>query len=88
MYFTLHFIHATFCIEPRNTNIVVADKQGETEVNKLVPVQLPSGAIRTAWALKTNPDKLGKQVIIQANLENYFSTPGLKSPTSITEVGK
>lgn len=71
-----------------DTNIVVADKQGETEVNKLVPVQLPSGAIRTAWALKTNPDKLGKQVIIQANLENYFSTPGLKSPTSITEVGK
>lgn len=71
-----------------DTNIVIADKQGETEVSKLVPVQLPSGAIRTAWALKTNPDKLGKQVIIQANLENYFSTPGLKSPTSITEVGK
>ena len=71
-----------------DTNIVIADKQGETEVSKLVPVQLPSGAIRTAWGLKTNPDKLGKQVVIQANLENYFSVPGLKSPTSITEVVK
>lgn len=71
-----------------DTNIVIADKQGEREVSKLVPVQLPSGAIRTAWGLKTNPDKLGKQVVIQANLENYFSVPGLKSPTSITEVVK
>lgn len=71
-----------------DTNIVIADQQGETEVGKLVPVQLPSGALRTAWGLKTNPDKLGKQVVIQANLENYFSVPGLKSPTSITEVAK
>lgn len=71
-----------------DTNIVIADKQGETEVDKFVPVQLPTGAIRTAWGLKTNPDKLGKLVVIQANLENYFSVPGLKSPTSITEVVK
>ncbi len=71
-----------------DTNIVIADKQGETEVSKLVPVKLPSGAIRTAWGLKTNPDKLGKQVVIQANLEKYFNVPGLKSPTSIIEVVK
>lgn len=69
-----------------NTNIVIADQQGETEVGKIVPVQLPTGAIRNAWQLTTNSDKLGKQVIIKANLENYFSVPGLKSPTSIIEV--
>lgn len=44
--------------------------------------------IRTEWGLKANPGKLGKQVLIQANLENYFSVPGLKSPTSIVEVAK
>lgn len=71
-----------------DTNIVIADQQNEADKSKLVPVQLPSGAIRTEWGLKTNPGKLGKQVLIQANLENYFSVPGLKSPTSIVEVAK
>lgn len=69
-------------------NIVIADQQNEADKSKLVPVQLPSGAIRTEWGLKANPGKLGKQVLIQANLENYFSVPGLKSPTSIVEVAK
>lgn len=72
----------------RDTNIVIADQQNEADKSKLVPVQLPSGAIRTEWGLKANPGKLGKQVLIQANLENYFSVPGLKSPTSIVEVAK
>lgn len=71
-----------------DTNIVIADQQNEADKSKLVPVQLPSGAIRTEWGLKANPGKLGKQVLIQANLENYFSVPGLKSPTSIVEVAK
>lgn len=71
-----------------DTNIVIADQQNEADKSKLVPVQLPSGAIRTEWELKANPGKLGKQVLIQANLENYFSVPGLKSPTSIVEVAK
>lgn len=71
-----------------DTKIVIADQQNEADKSKLVPVQLPSGAIRTEWGLKANPGKLGKQVLIQANLENYFSVPGLKSPTSIVEVAK
>ena len=71
-----------------DTNIVIADQQNEADKSKLVPVQLPSGAIRTEWGLKANPGKLGKQFLIQANLENYFSVPGLKSPTSIVEVAK
>lgn len=71
-----------------DTNIVIADQQNEADKSKLVPVQLPSGAIRTEWGLKANPGKLGKQVLIQANLENYFSVPGLKSPISIVEVAK
>lgn len=71
-----------------DTNIVIADQQNEADKSKLVPVQLPSGAIRTEWGLNANPGKLGKQVLIQANLENYFRVPGLKSPTSIVEVAK
>lgn len=69
-----------------DSNIVIADQQGESEVSKIVPVQLPAGAIRTAWELKSNPGNFGKLVIIKANLDKYFSVPGLKSPTSITEV--
>lgn len=41
-----------------DTNIVIADQQNEADKSKLVPVQLPSGAIRTEWGLKANPGKL------------------------------
>jgi uncharacterized protein len=64
-----------------DTNIAIADRPNETDPAKILPVQLPSGAIRTALNLKTNPENLGKKVQITGSLDAYFTTPGLKSPT-------
>jgi uncharacterized protein len=64
-----------------DTNIAIADQPNETDPAKILPVQLPSGAIRTALNLKATPENLGKKVQITGTLEAYFTTPGLKSPT-------
>ena len=68
------------------TNLMIADSVNETNVSKMLPVQLPNNSIRTEWNLVDNPDKLGVKVQITGNLEKYFTAPGLKSPTSIVEV--
>ncbi|MBE3570065.1 MAG: chitobiase/beta-hexosaminidase C-terminal domain-containing protein [Bacillales bacterium] len=69
-----------------DTNLALADNPNETDKSKIIPVQLPSGSIRTALNLKTNPANLGKKIQITGSLEAYFSVPGLKSPTSYTFV--
>ena len=51
-----------------------------------MPVQLPSGSIRTELNLKDHPENLGKKVQITGSLEAYFSVPGLKSPSNYTFV--
>ncbi|MFA5524145.1 MAG: DUF6359 domain-containing protein [Tissierellales bacterium] len=63
------------------TNIAMADSASETDVSRILPVQLPIGDIRTALNLVDNPDNLGKKVRITGTLMAYFSVPGLKSPT-------
>ncbi|WP_232722318.1 DUF6359 domain-containing protein [Geobacillus sp. Manikaran-105] len=65
-----------------DTNLALADNPNETDKSKIIPVQLPSGPIRTALNLKTNAANLGKKVQITGSLEAYFNVPGLKSPTS------
>ncbi|WP_409299401.1 endonuclease [Peribacillus sp. SCS-26] len=65
-----------------DTNLALADKPDETDRTKIIPVQLPSGAIRTDLNLKANPDNLGKKVQITGALEAYFATAGLKNPTA------
>lgn len=74
---------SNFTIE---TNMLIADTPNETDATQIIPVQLPSGSIRTDWNLKDHPENYQKQVIIEGKLEAYFNQPGLKSPTSITEV--
>lgn len=74
---------SNFTIE---TNMLIADTPNETDATQIIPVQLPSGSIRTDWNLKDHPENYQKQVIIEGKLEAYFLQPGLKSPTSITEV--
>lgn len=70
-----------------NSNIVIADTPDETDATKMIPVQLPNNSNeRTTWNLKDHPENFQKQVIIKGKLEAYFNQPGLKSPTSITEV--
>lgn len=69
-----------------DTNMLIADTPNETDATQIIPVQLPSGSIRTDWNLKDHPENYQKQVIIEGKLIAYFLQPGLKSPTSITEV--
>ncbi len=69
-----------------NTNLMLATSVDETDINKMLPIQLPKGAVRDAWNLKTNPENLGKLVDVTGDLEAYFGAPGLKGTSSITEV--
>ena len=64
-----------------NTNILIASAAGATDVAKCVPVQLPSGALRSGLNLVENPDMLGQKILIYGSLEKYFGAPGIKSPT-------
>ena len=69
-----------------NTNILVASAADVTDVAKCVPVQLPSGALRTGLNLVENPDMLGQKILIYGSLEAYFGAPGIKNP-SYAKVG-
>lgn len=61
------------------SNIIIADAANVTDISKCVPVQLPSGAVRTGLNLKDNPTLIGKEVILYGNLEKYFGVAGVKS---------
>ncbi|WP_407271237.1 DUF6359 domain-containing protein [Radiobacillus sp. PE A8.2] len=66
----------------RATNLGLADSPTETDVSKMIPVQLPSGSVRSALNLVDNPGNHGALVEITGDLETYFSIPGLKSPSA------
>lgn len=66
------------------TNIGLADSPNETNPSNILPVQLPTGALRTALNLKDHPENLKAEVTVTGSLEAYFSVPGLKSPTAYT----
>ena len=77
---------APFTFTAAGTNIAIADSPNETDPSKILPVQLPSGSIRTELNLKDHPENLGKKIQITGSLEAYFSVPGLKSLTGYTFV--
>ncbi|HLN52425.1 MAG TPA: DUF5689 domain-containing protein [Lentimicrobium sp.] len=64
-----------------NTNLLIAASANETNLANCLPVQLPSGDIRTALNLVDNPDNEGKEVMVLGTLEAYFSQPGVKNLT-------
>ncbi|ANU18002.1 endonuclease [Planococcus maritimus] len=66
------------------SNLGLADSPDETDPTKILPVQLPTGAIRTGLNLVDNPSNFKAEVTIMGSLEAYFSTAGLKSPTAFT----
>lgn len=70
------------------SNILIAASASETDVTKCVPVQLPSGAVRTALNLKDNPENLGKPVTLLGSLEAYFGTCGIKETSEYVLDGK
>lgn len=63
------------------TNVLIAATPGETNVDNCIPVQLPSGSIRSEVNLKSHPENFGKILSINASIEKYFGVMGLKSAT-------
>lgn len=62
-----------------NANIVLsATAESTTEI---IPIQLPSGNVRSSLNLVDNPTNLGKQVSVYGNIYKYFSAPGVKNTT-------
>lgn len=74
--------------ETAPTNILLAAKADEKEVNNCIPIQLPAGDLRTALNLKDNPGNLKKELLICGNIETYFKATGLKSATYAKIDGK
>ncbi|MRX71238.1 multifunctional 2',3'-cyclic-nucleotide 2'-phosphodiesterase/5'-nucleotidase/3'-nucleotidase [Bacillus lacus] len=64
------------------TNLVIADSLDERDRTKVLPVMLPSGAVRSALNLVDNPANIGKLVEVSGNLAAYFSQPGLRDTKS------
>lgn len=63
-------------------NILIAATADEKNVNNCLVVQLNPGALRTGLNLITEGNAakvLGKEVILQGNLEKYFGVAGMKS---------
>ncbi|WP_044880788.1 DUF6359 domain-containing protein [Bacillus cereus group sp. BfR-BA-01315] len=65
-----------------DTNVAIADSPNETNPEKIMPVQLPKGDVRTAVNVKDHPENVGKKVQLTGTLELYFNSPGLKSVTA------
>lgn len=63
------------------TNLLIAASADETNVANCVPVQLPSGAVRTALNLQSNPGNYKQEVLLNGSFEKYFGVPGVKSVT-------
>ena len=63
------------------SNILISDNPNATSVAECIPVQLPSGSVRTALNLVDNPTNLGKKVKLNGSIEKYFGAAGFKSVT-------
>ncbi len=63
------------------TNIIIADAADCKDKALCLPVQLPTGAVRTALNLVDNPSVIGRKVTLNGNIEAYFTIAGLKGST-------
>ena len=66
------------------TNLALSDSPSEISGENTIPVQLPSGSLRTAWNLNNN-NVIGYKVRIRGTLAGYFTgKTGIKPPTEVT----
>lgn len=68
-------------------NVAIADSVDETDPSKILPVKLDT-AFRSKFGLATNPENIGKKIIVTGSLAAYFSVPGLRDATAITFEGE
>lgn len=65
------------------TAIALSDAANETDLTKMIGVQLPTGEIRTALNLVDNASNLNKKVKVYGNLQAYFSSaPGVQNTSA------
>ena len=68
------------------TNIVLAAKAGETNITKIIPIQLAKDskakqAVRDGVNLPQNASNLSKTILLYGTLEKYLSAAGVKNVT-------
>lgn len=68
------------------SNIIIADSPNETNISKCMPIQLPTGAVRSAVNLQDNPGNYKKEILLVGNIEKYFGATGVKS-VSYAKIG-
>jgi len=61
------------------TNILIASSADEKDAANCMPVQLPTGDIRTKLNLKDNAGNYKKEVLLYGDITKYFGVPGLKN---------
>ncbi|MDR1592702.1 MAG: DUF6359 domain-containing protein [Prevotellaceae bacterium] len=70
-----------FGTDVRNTAVLIADSQDETDYTNCVAVNLPSGNIRNIVNLRSNTGNLKKMLAVKGNLARYFAVPGVRDLT-------
>ena len=70
------------------TNLLLASSATETNKSKCIPVQLPTGVIRSGLNLSQNKGNLGKEVVLCGNIERYFGQTGIKNVVYATIDGQ
>ena len=66
------------------TNIVLGPTPDCTDYSKCIGIQLPSGTVRTALNLQTNPGMYGAKVALYGDVMKYCGGPGLKNTSKYT----
>ncbi len=64
--------------EEINTNFLLSDSPDETDIENIIPVELPRGEMRDELNLLDNPELLGCKIRIEAYATTYFRVNGLK----------
>ena len=74
--------------EDVKTNMVLAPTADCKDYTQCISIQLPSGAVRTALNLYTNPGNLGAEVLLYGDVMKYCGGPGLKNTSKYEIVGE
>lgn len=65
-----------------DVNIMLAASATETDKSKMLSIQLPAGAVRTALGLKTTPANFGKEIMVHGDVMKYNTFPGVKNTSA------
>lgn len=65
-----------------DVNIMLAASATETDKTKMLSIQLPAGAVRTALGLKTTPANIGKEILVYGDIMKYNTFPGVKNTSA------